>query len=102
MKMCSEDIEVFCQISFVYVIQPTPDQSSAHYSAGPAVLVSLPAPTVIFQQGLPKELWPHNFIILSITLAIVFGIMNPLTLPLTLPSAVVAVIVSNNKINNAN
>ena len=61
-----------------------------------------PVNAAFFQEVLPPELWPHNFIILSIVLAIVLGILNVLTLPLTVIALTLAVLVSLNIINNNN
>ena len=57
-------------------------------AAGPAMVQM-----TTLRPTLPTELWPHNFIILSVILAISLGILNILTLPFTIPASVVGVMV---------
>ena len=99
-------------IIYSYLLfQPNQNQDHAIDSAGPsvpyapfnvAVPAGQPVSAAFFQEVVPPELWPHNFIILSVVLAIVLGIFNVLTLPLTVIALTLAVLVILNIINNNN
>ncbi len=62
----------------------------------PGTMVMMPPRPPVMRPSLPPNLWPHNFIIISVVLAVIYGITNPLlTLPLTVIAIVMSVMVSS-------
>lgn len=90
---------------FYLSFQPNLNQEYTS-DAGPAPPYQLPAPfnvavptgqgvnSAVFQQVLPSELWPHNFLIFSILSVAVLGALNVFTLPLTISAMLLAIAVS--------